>query len=96
MIVIISAIVVFAMSGTLAYADRISDAVEGAATGFQATAQGAAKWLLVIGIVVLGAVFLIGSQRQKENQKEQVWEKVAGVALIVCAVPIAGIVFGWF
>lgn len=86
------------MTGSLqcVYADKFGDAAKGAATGFQASAAGAAKWLLVIGMVVAGLIFLIGTQRQKENAKEGVPEKLIGLALIVCAVPIAGIVFGWF
>lgn len=87
-----------AMTGGLqcAYADKFSEAAKGAATGFQVSAAGAAKWLLVIGMIVMGLVFLIGTQRQKENTKEGIPDKIIGVALIVCAVPIAGIVFGWF
>lgn len=77
-------------------ADKIADAAEGAAQGLQASAIGALKPLIVIVLVIVGLVFLIGSQRAKENQKETAWEKILGIALIICAVPIAGIIFGWF
>lgn len=79
-----------------AYADKIADATSGAANGFWESAKGAVKYLLIIVCIVIGIVFIVGTSRQKENQKEGIWEKLIGVGIVVCAPAIAAIVFGWF
>lgn len=78
------------------YCDRIEDASKQAAEGVQSSAQGAAKWLLVIVLVVGGLIFIAGSSRQRETAKERAPGILLGLAMIVCAVPLAGIIFGWF
>lgn len=79
------------------YADSLSQAAEGAAMGIQTSAMGIVKWVLVGVIVIAGFAFIgLGGQRAKEHQKETAWEKILGVALIVLAVPLAGLIFGWF
>lgn len=75
---------------------KFIDGVEGAAQGIQAVGQGVAKWLLVIGMVVIGLIFTVGTQRQKESAKEGIGEKIIGIAVVVFAFAIAGFVFGWF
>lgn len=97
MVSVIALYAVFLVSPAAAYADALSNAAEGAATGIQASAKGIVKWVLVGVIVVAGFAFLgLGGQRAKEHQKETAWEKIVGVALIVLAIPLAGLVFGWF
>lgn len=82
---------------TPAFADKIGDAANGAANGIQQTAVGLVKPLIIIVVVVLGFAFLgVGGRRAKEEQKDAIWEKVLGVGLIVAAVPISALVFGWF
>lgn len=79
-----------------AYCDKISDASKQAAEGIQSSAQGSAKWLLTIALVVGGIIFIIGSSRQREGAKEKAPMIVLGIAMIVCAVPLATLIFGWF
>lgn len=76
--------------------DKLAKAAEQAAKGIQGSAQGIVKWLIVISLVVMGLVFLgIGGQRKKEEQKEQIPEKLIGAILIISAIPLAGIIFTW-
>lgn len=78
------------------YADAFSNAAEGAALGIQASAAGAAKWLIMIVLVIAGLLLIIGTQRQKDNMKEQAPLVILGVALILGAASIANLIFGWF
>ena len=84
-----------ALSG-ICYADQFSSAAKQAAEGMQTSAQGAVKWIVAGILVVLGLIFLVGTQHQKENAKGEIFMKLIGVALIIGAIPIATLVFGWF
>lgn len=79
-----------------AYCDKLADASKSAAEGIQGSAQGAAKWLLTIAIVVGGLTFIIGTSRQKEGAKEKAPYILLGVGMIVCAIPISTLIFSWF
>ena len=89
---------------TPAFADKIGDAANGAANGIQQTAVGLVKPLIIIVVVVLGFAFLgVGGRRAKEEQKVFLQflaavsvKKELGVGLIVAAVPLSALVFGWF
>ncbi len=89
---------VFAMTCmvTPAYCDKLADASKKAAEGIQSSAQGAAKWLLTIVIVIGGLTFIIGTSRQKEGAKEKAPLILLGLGMIVCAVPLSNLIFGWF
>ena len=76
------------------FADRIGDAANKAATGAQQSAVGLVKPLLILCAVVFGLMG-IGGRRAKEEQKDGIWEKIAGGAIVVLAVPIGALVFGW-
>lgn len=78
------------------YCDKIADASKQAAEGLQVSVEGAVKWLLAIVLIVGGLIFIIGSSRQRESAKERVPGILLGVGMIVCAVPFAAIIFGWF
>jgi len=78
------------------YADAFSKAAEGAAMGIQASAAGAAKWLIMIVLVIAGLLLIIGTQRQKDNLKEQAPLVILGIAFILGASGIANLIFGWF
>lgn len=82
--------------GTFAYADQFADAAKGAAEGIQASASGATRWIIAGVMVIIGLIFLVGTQQQKEATKGGIFIKLIGVACILCAIPVAGIVFGWF
>lgn len=86
----------FAFLPQCVYADAFSDAAEQAASGIQASAAGAAKWLLMIALVIAGLMLIIGTQRQKDGIKEQAPLVLLGIALIVCAGAISTLIFGWF
>ena len=78
------------------FADKIGDAANSAATGIQQSAMGLVKPLIII-VVVLGLALLgVGGKRAKEEQKDAIWEKLLGVGIIIAAVPISALVFGWF
>ena len=79
-----------------AYCDKLADASQSAAEGIQSTAQGAAKWLLAIVIVIGGITFIIGTGRQKEGVKEKAPLILLGLGMIVCAIPLSALIFGWF
>lgn len=82
---------------TPVFADKIGDAASGAANGFWQSALGLVKPLLIVIVVGLGFVFLgVGGRRAKEEAKDAIWEKIVGVGLIVLAVPLSALVFGWF
>lgn len=82
---------------TPAFADKIGDAANSAATGIQQSAVGLVKPLIIIVVVVLGLALLgVGGKRAKEEQKDAIWEKLLGVGIIIAAVPISALVFGWF
>ena len=81
---------------SLVYADKFSAAAKSAAEGIQASAAGATKWILAGVMVIIGLVFLVGTQQQKEQTKSGIFIKLIGVALIVGAVSYSGIIFGWF
>ena len=83
-------------SSGICYADQFSSAAKQAAEGMQTSAQGAVKWIVAGILVVLGLIFLVGTQHQKENAKGEIFMKLIGVALIIGAIPIATLVFGWF
>lgn len=79
------------------FADRIGDAADKASKGIQQTAMGLVKPLLVIVVVVLGLALLgVGGKRAKEEQKDAIWEKLVGVGLVVAAIPLSVLIFGWF
>ena len=79
------------------FADKIGDAANSAATGIQQSAVGLVKPLIIIVVVVLGLALLgVGGKRAKEEQKDAIWEKLLGVGIIIAAVPISALVFGWF
>lgn len=78
------------------YCDKIGAAAEQAAKGWQQTIQGAIKWVLVIVIVGMGAIFIFGNPRKKEEQKEKIPDIIIGLILVIFGIPIAGILFGWF
>lgn len=75
---------------------KIAKASESAAKGWQGEISGAIKWILAIVIVGMGAIFIFGSQRKKEEQKEKIPEMIIGVILVVFGIPIAKIIFDWF
>ncbi len=81
---------------TPAYCDKLADASKSAAEGIQSTAQGAAKWLLAIVIVVGGVIFIIGTSRQKEGVKEKAPLILLGLGMIVSAIPLSTLIFSWF
>ena len=83
-------------SSGICYADQFSSAAKQAAEGMQTSAQGAVKWIVAGILVVLGLIFLVGTQHQKEIAKGEIFMKLIGVALIIGAIPIATLVFGWF
>lgn len=78
------------------YCDKIGQAAEQAAKGWQETIQGAMKWILAIVIVGMGAIFVFGNQRKKEEQKEKIPDIIIGIALVIFGISIAGIIFNWF
>lgn len=81
----------------LTYAgDKFSEASKSAATGIQTSAQGAAKWLLMIVLVVCGLALAFGSARHKEAVKDKAPWVLIGIALIIGASAIAAIIFAWF
>ena len=86
----------FTLMPQFAYADAFSNAAEGAATGIQASAAGAAKYLVMIALVIAGILLIIGTQRQKDGLKEQAPLVILGVAFILGAGGIANLIFGWF
>ena len=78
------------------FADKIGDAANSAATGIQQSAMGLVKPIIIV-VVVLGLALLgVGGKRAKEEQKDAIWEKLLGVGIIIAAVPISALVFGWF
>lgn len=81
---------------TQVFADKLSDASNQAATGIQASAQGAAKYLLIIVIVIFGIALAFGSARHKEAVKDKAPWVIVGLALIVGAVAISQLIFSWF
>ena len=83
-------------SSGICYADQFSSAAKQAAEGMQTSAQGAVKWIVAGILVVLGLIFLVGTQHQKENAKGEIFMKLIGVAIIIGAIPIATLIFGWF
>lgn len=87
---------IFTFLPQYAYADALSNAAESAANGIQASAAGAAEYLIMIAFVIAGLLLIIGTQRQKDNLKEQAPLVLLGVFLIVCAGGVANLVFGWF
>lgn len=94
MLLIAAGIMTFFVSPV--YCDKLEDASKQAAEGIQVSVQGAVKWLLVIVMVVGGLIFIIGTSRQRETAKERAPGILLGVGMIVCAVPLAAIIFGWF
>lgn len=87
---------VLAGTSGISYADQFSNAAKQAAEGIQTSAQGAVKWIVAGILVVLGLIFLVGTQHQKENAKGEIFMKLIGVAIIIGAIPIATLIFGWF
>lgn len=79
------------------FADQLGDAADKASRGIQQTAVGLVKPLIVIVIVVLGLALLgVGGKRAKEEQKDAIWEKLVGVGLVIAAIPLSALIFGWF
>ena len=95
-IYVYSSIMALTIMTTTAYADQFADAAEQGANGIHTSAVGILKSLLVIAFVICGLGFAFGSARQKDTVKEKLPEIIIGVATVVGAVPLAGIVFGWF
>ncbi|MCU7378902.1 hypothetical protein OBO34_11100 [Clostridiales Family XIII bacterium ASD5510] len=86
----------FLSTGAFVYADKFEAAAKSASEGIQASASGATRWIIAGIMVVTGLIFLVGTQQQKEHTKGEIFMKLVGVAVIVCAIPLSGIIFGWF
>lgn len=76
--------------------DKLAQAAKGAAEGMQASAAGMTRWIIAGVMIVIGMVFLVGTQQQKETTKAGIFIKLVGVACVICAIPVSGIIFAWF
>lgn len=76
--------------------DKFAQAAKGAAEGLQASAAGMTRWIIAGVMVVIGLIFLVGTQQQKETTKSGIFIKLVGIACVICAIPVSGIIFGWF
>ncbi|MDD7511973.1 MAG: TrbC/VirB2 family protein [Peptostreptococcaceae bacterium] len=78
------------------YADSFEDAAKGASEGISLSAKGMLKYLIVIALVIGGLFIAFGTQRQVESVKERAPQLVIGVAMVLGAIPLAALIFGWF
>lgn len=74
----------------------ISSSATGAATDAVTFMQGLGKPALMVVIGACGLIFLVGTQRQKDNWKDGLLLKVVGLGVLILAVPLANTIYGWF
>lgn len=86
----------FVATAYSAYADTFQDAANGAAEGISNSGKGVVKPLLIIALVIGGLLIAFGTQRQAETVKERAPLVIIGVAIVVGAVGLAPLIFGWF
>lgn len=78
------------------FANGFTKAADDASKGVQATGISMVKPLIIIAAVIIGIIFIVGSQRQKDEAKERIPMILIGVAIILGASFLATTVFGWF
>lgn len=87
---------VYLMTSPAFAANGFTKAASDASKGVQDTGKDMVKPLIIIVGVIIGIIFIIGSQRQKDEAKERIPMILIGVAMILGAVFLADTVFGWF
>ena len=84
----VSAMLTVTLMSSPIYCDKIGDASEKVAKGFNTSAQGVGKWLVLIALSGLGITLIIGSQRMKEQGKEKVPDIMLGAGILIFGVDI--------
>lgn len=92
----LTSIFVYFMTSPSFAANGFTKAASDASKGVQDTGKDMVKPLIIIVGVVIGIIFIIGSQRQKDEAKERIPMILIGVAMILGAVFLADTIFGWF
>lgn len=85
-----------AFSTSSVFANGFTKAAESASDGVQSTGISIVKPLIIIAGVIIGIIFIVGTQRQKDEAKERIPWILLGVAIIIGASVLASTVYGWF